>query len=185
MTGLDVFNDRIIEIAVIITDGNLKPVDEGLAYTIRTDKVHLDAMDEWCQTTHGKSGLISACLDPQRSLSLEQAQEGILTYVSDRVAERRIAPLAGNSVHMDKFFMVRLFPHVINYLHYRIVDVSSIYELTRRWYPEELKAFDESRSKRGTHRALPDIQDSINRTFVSLYAVVRLEFLGTDSLGTI
>lgn len=112
MTGLDVFNDAIIEIAIIITDGSLQPFDSGLTYTILTDKTKLDAMDHWCQTTHGESGLISACLDARRSLTLVQAQEGILKYIQDRVEEPRIAPLAGNSVHMDKFFMMRLFPEV-------------------------------------------------------------------------
>lgn len=87
-------------------------MDDGLMYTILTDQARLDAMDDWCQHTHGETGLAGACLDPARSLPLEQAQAGILQYIQDRVSDARIAPLAGNSVHMDKFFMMRLFPQV-------------------------------------------------------------------------
>lgn len=156
MTGLEP-SDRIIEIAVIVTDGQLNPLDEGVAYSIRTPKPVLDAMAEWCVTTHGNSGLTAACLNPSISRDHADVRAAILAYVIDRVPDKRVACLAGNTVHADAVFLKREAPELIEHLHYRIVDVSSIKEIAKRWY-----GGDTVWSKgKASHHALDDIRDSI------------------------
>lgn len=112
MTGLDPIKDQILEIAVIVTDGNLVLMDEGISYTIRADPSVLEKMDEWCRNTHSSTGLTAECLDPERSLTLEEAQLGVLKYVQDRVDTPKSANLAGSSVHFDLRFLARSFPYV-------------------------------------------------------------------------
>ncbi|KAF9788476.1 oligoribonuclease [Thelephora terrestris] len=154
MTGLDLSKDRILEIAVIITDGNLNPVDDGIEYIIKTDKDALDSMGDWCRRQHGESGLTEACLkSPHVHDTVRQA---ILDYIKKWVPRQRAAVLAGSSVHADRVFLAQEMPEVLDWLHYRIVDVSSIKELCRRWYPSQVL-----QKKNDDHRALADISASI------------------------
>ncbi|KAG7531424.1 hypothetical protein FFLO_04345 [Filobasidium floriforme] len=159
--GLDHEKERIIEIAVIITDGELNPVDDGIEYVIRTDKEILDAMGEWCVKTHGESGLTQACIDSPHSY--EQVEGYVYEYIKRWVPDVRVGVLAGSSVHADARFLSKGMPRVMQHLHYRIVDVSSIKELARRWYPESLKRAEvvHQRGPRSAHRALDDIRASI------------------------
>lgn len=157
MTGLDPRKDKILEIAVLITNGNLELVDEqGIQFVIKTDKAVLNSMDEWCKTQHGKSGLTQACMTSPHTR--EYVSKAILEYIKKWVPKKRTAVLAGNSVHADRSFLVEEMPEVIDWLHYRIVDVSSIKELCRRWYPDNQVPKDASA---GRHRAYDDIMDSI------------------------
>ncbi|EKM53426.1 uncharacterized protein PHACADRAFT_259806 [Phanerochaete carnosa HHB-10118-sp] len=157
MTGLNHKTDRIIEIAVLITNGNLELVDEGLEYIIRTDKANLDSMDEWCTNQHGKSGLTAACLGSPHST--EFVAKEVLAYIKKWIPEQRVGVLAGSTVHFDKVFLAEQMPEVVNWLHYRIVDVSSIKELCRRWYPKLTP--QKSAPNEIAHRALDDIRSSI------------------------
>ena len=165
MTGLDPNNDRLLEIACIVTDGQLRAVDEGVSYVIRTQPHVLQDMDEWCvrdlkwpshdqtqTTTHTNTGLIDACLDAKMSHVHQDVRAAVLAYVLDRIPEARIACLAGSSVHADKAFLVNEMPELIKHLHYRIVDVSTIKELVRRWYGTK---YESARRNEGTaHRCV-------------------------------
>ncbi|KAG1794369.1 ribonuclease H-like domain-containing protein [Suillus plorans] len=165
MTGLDPRRDKILEIAVLITNGNLELVDEqGIQFVIRTDEAVLNSMDEWCRIQHGKalneiiiqSGLTQACMTSPHTR--EHVSKAVLEYIKKWVPQRRTAVLAGNSIHADRSFLVEEMPEVIDWLHYRIVGESSIYELCRRWYPENQVPKD---PLAGKHRASDDIMDSI------------------------
>ncbi|KAG2043768.1 ribonuclease H-like domain-containing protein [Suillus americanus] len=157
MTGLDPRKDKIMEIAVLITNGDLELVDEqGIQFVVRTDEAVLNSMDEWCRTQHGKSGLTQACMTSPHTR--EYVAKVVLEYIKKWVPQKRTAVLAGNSVHADRSFLVEEMPEVIDWLHYRIVDVSSIKELCRRWYPDNQVPRD---TFAGKHRALDDITDSI------------------------
>lgn len=113
MTGLDSRTDRILEIAVLITDGNtLTPVDEGISYAIRTPKTALDEMGQWCIDHHGRSGLTAACLDNSISRDHADVRAAVLAYVRDRVPEKQVAVLAGNTVHADATFLKKEAPEV-------------------------------------------------------------------------
>ncbi|EKM81106.1 hypothetical protein AGABI1DRAFT_84041 [Agaricus bisporus var. burnettii JB137-S8] len=155
MTGLNPRKDKVLEIAVLITNGNLQIVDDGIQYVIKTKKEVLDGMDEWCTKQHGKSGLTRACLDSPYTQEYVASQ--ILNYIKRWVPEPRTGILAGSSVHADRAFLVEEMPEVVDWLHYRIVDVSSVKELSRRWFPHLPfpKPTDIS------HRALDDIRGSI------------------------
>ncbi|KAF9526635.1 ribonuclease H-like domain-containing protein [Crepidotus variabilis] len=156
MTGLDPRKDKLLEIAVIITNGNLEPVDAGIEYIIRTEKKVLDKMNEWCVKQHGESGLTKACLESPHSL--EAVHKSVLDYVKKWIPREKIGVLAGNSIHCDKAFLVEAMPELVDWLHYRLFYVSSIKELSRRWYGKNgisPKPLDTS------HRALDDIQGSI------------------------
>ncbi|KAH7883197.1 ribonuclease H-like domain-containing protein [Phlebopus sp. FC_14] len=156
MTGLDPKKDKLLEIAVIITNGNLEMVDDGVQFVIQTDKSILDGMGEWCTNQHGKSGLTQASLDSPHTR--EYVSSSVLRYIKKWIPEQRIGILAGNSVHADRSFLVEEMPEVIDWLHYRIVDVSSIKELCRRWYPAiQIPILSTS----GSHRAMDDIKGSI------------------------
>ncbi|WVR06948.1 hypothetical protein IAU60_003984 [Kwoniella sp. DSM 27419] len=160
MTGLDFLNDRIIEIAVIITDGRLQPVDEGISYIIKTDKSVLSSMNEWCINQHGKSGLTQACIDSP--YSYEQVTGEVLEYIQKWIPERGAGILAGSSVHADMRFLLIGMPEVMKHLSYRIVDVSSVKELCKRWYPSVRSHHKQVRTGESAHRALDDIQASID-----------------------
>ncbi|KAL0955785.1 hypothetical protein HGRIS_001999 [Hohenbuehelia grisea] len=155
MTGLVPRKDKLLEIAVIITNGNLETVDEGIQYVIKTDKAALDGMDEWCTRQHGSSGLTQACLDSPHTL--EFVSNEVLQYIKKWIPRQRIGVLAGNSVHADRSFLVEEMPGVTDWLHYRLVDVSSIKELVRRWYP----GLSMPKQAESNHRALDDIRGSI------------------------
>ncbi|KAI0753058.1 oligoribonuclease [Daedaleopsis nitida] len=156
MTGLDPRTDRLLEIAVLITNGNLELVDDGISYVIKTDKEVLDRMDEWCRNTHGASGLTQACMNSPHSK--DYVKQRVLEYIKKWIPKERTGVLAGNSVHADRAFLVGEMPEVIDWLHYRIVDVSSIKELSRRWYRTTKPR---ASPQEPAHRALDDIQGSI------------------------
>jgi oligoribonuclease len=156
MTGLDVKRDQLVEIAVIVTDADLVELDEGVNIIIRPEDLSiLDGMDDVVRDMHTSSGLLD--LIPS-GVSLAEAEAEVLAYVRQHVPEARKAPLAGSSVYVDRGFISRDMPGLDAHLHYRLVDVSSIKELARRWYP---RSYFASPEKKGNHRALGDIRDSI------------------------
>ncbi|WWC89231.1 uncharacterized protein L201_004149 [Kwoniella dendrophila CBS 6074] len=159
MTGLDFLNDRIIEIAVIITNGKLEPVDQGISYIINTPKDILDNMNEWCINQHGKSGLTQSCIDSK--YSYEQVSDKVLEYLEKWIPERGAGVLAGSTVHADMRFMMIGMPKVMKHLSYRIVDVSSVKEICKRWYPSVRQKDKARRTVECSHRALDDIKASI------------------------
>jgi len=155
MTGLDPNIDTLLEVAVIVTDGDLNIVAEGPNIVIHQPDEVLTSMNEWCIEQHGKSGLTQRVKDS--TISLAEAEDQIVSFVKKWTPEKK-CPLAGNSVGQDAKFLVKYMPKVMNHLHYRIVDVSTIKELSRRWYPDEL---EKAPKKKMTHRALDDIKESI------------------------
>ena len=156
MTGLDVEKDSLVEIAVLITDSDLKVLDEtGISVVIKPRKDSFDQMGDYVTQMHQESGLFDL-LDS--GLDIEQAEDQILAYVKSFAPEARTAPLAGNSIGTDRMFLNRYMPKLDAHLHYRNIDVSSIKELTRRWYP---KVYFQLPKKSGGHRALADIRESI------------------------
>ncbi|MGD0376819.1 MAG: oligoribonuclease [Streptosporangiaceae bacterium] len=155
MTGLDLARDALVEIACIVTDGQLNPVDDGLDLVIKPPAEALDQMPEVVRDMHTASGLLSELAG---GITLAEAQDQVLGYVRAHVPESRKAPLCGNSIATDRTFIARDMPELDAFLHYRMVDVSSIKELARRWYP---RAYFASPPKHGGHRALADIRESI------------------------
>lgn len=155
MTGLEPERDRILEAAVIITDGQLEVVAEGPNLVVHQSDEVLAGMDDWNQRHHGASGLIKRVR--ASTLTEAEAEAQLLAFLEAHVGKRE-APLAGNSVHQDRRFLARYMPAFDAYLHYRIVDVSSVKELVARWNPQ---AYAGRPNKKGTHRALDDIRESI------------------------
>ena len=155
MTGLDQSADALIEVAVVVTDYELKPLAEGIDVLIKPPAAALEQMDDYVRTMHTSSGLLAALED---GVTMETARTTVLDYVTSLVPEPRTAQLAGNSVGTDKAFLARDMPDPIKHLHYRIVDVSSLKELAKRWYP---RTFFHAPKKAGGHRALADIVESI------------------------
>lgn len=153
MTGLDPTTDRIIEIATIITNGELEVIAEGPDLVIHQEEAILATMDEWNVTHHTASGLLKKVRES--TISLEEAERQTLEFVAAHAPERT-APLCGNSIWQDRRFIHVYMPTLGNYLHYRCVDVSSIKELVYRWSPQNLY-----RHKASAHRALDDIRESI------------------------
>ena len=156
MTGLDFKNDLLVEIACVITNAQLDQVTEGLNIVIQAPVERLEAMDPFVVNMHTESGLLP---EIPNGVTLEAAEELLFDYITSHIPEASKAPLAGSSVHVDRIFLQRDMPRIDSYLHYRIIDVSSVKELARRWYP---KAYFASPPKTGNHRALGDILDSIN-----------------------
>lgn len=155
MTGLDLSVDELVEIAVVITDFELRPIDPGFQIVIRPSDAALANMNEFVTKMHEISGLIN---EIPEGVSLEDAQSQTLAYIKRFVPLERKAPLAGNTIGTDRMFLAKYMPDVDHWLHYRNVDVSSIKELSRRWYP---RVFFQAPSKDGGHRALADILESI------------------------
>jgi len=155
MTGLDLAHDALIEIACIVTDGQLTAVDDGVDLVIKPPAEALDHMPEVVREMHTASGLLG---ELAAGITLAEAQEQVLAYVRGRVQEPGKVPLCGNSIATDRTFIARDMPELDAFLHYRMVDVSSIKELARRWYP---RAYFASPEKHGGHRALADIRESI------------------------
>lgn len=155
MTGLDIEKDQIIEMACIITDSDLNVLVEGPNLIIKQPDVLLDGMSDWCKEHHGKSGLTRAVRNSK--ITLQQAEYEFLSFVRQHTPPGQ-CPLAGNSVHADKRFLDKYMPQFMYHLHYRIIDVSTIKELCRRWFPEEYKMVPH---KKASHRALDDIRESI------------------------
>lgn len=155
MTGLDPLTDELVEIACIVTEGDLTELDAGISVVIKPNDAPLSAMDDVVVGMHTESGLIE---EIPFGTTLADAQAQVLDYVRGHVAEARKAPLAGSSVYVDRGFLARYMPELDGYLHYRLVDVSSVKEMVRRWYP---RVYFASPDKKGNHRALGDIRDSI------------------------
>ena len=155
MTGLNLASDQLVEVACIVTDAELNELDGGYSTVIRVDDAALTAMDPRVVELHRASGLLP--LIPQ-GIELEQAAQELLEYVTAHVSESQKAPLAGSTVYVDRGFLAKFMPAVDAYLHYRVIDVSSLKELVRRWYP---KVYFVAPAKTGNHRALGDIRDSI------------------------
>jgi oligoribonuclease len=155
MTGLDLQRDALIEIACLVTDGDLNLLDGGIDEIIKPPPEALDQMPDIVRDMHTTSGLLTELAS---GISLAEAQERVLEYVRGHVKEPRKVPLCGNSIATDRSFLARDMPELDAFLHYRMVDVSSIKELARRWYP---RAYFASPVKKGGHRALADITDSV------------------------
>ena len=155
MTGLDLERDALIEIACLVTDGKLDVLGEGLDLVIKPPPEALDQMEDVVREMHTTSGLLT---ELAAGITLAEAQDQVLAYVRKYIAEPRRVPLAGNSIATDRVFIARDMPELDAFLHYRMVDVSSIKELARRWYP---RTYFASPPKRGGHRALADITESI------------------------
>ncbi|MBV9097553.1 MAG: oligoribonuclease [Frankiaceae bacterium] len=157
MTGLDPAHDVLVEIAVVVTDSDLTMLDDGIDIVIATDPAKLATMEDVVREMHTHSGLLVAL--ESATTTMEEAEQQALDYIRRFVPERRKAPLCGNSIATDRSFIARYLPRLDEHLHYRMVDVSSIKELSRRWYP---RVYFNSPPKLGGHRALADIVDSIN-----------------------
>ena len=155
MTGLDVAIDEICEIAVIVTDQELNEVDPGLQIVVKPGRKALKNMGEFVTNMHTESGLIE---EIPNGVSISKAETQVLEYIQQWIKEERTAPLAGNSIGTDRMFLNRQMPSLDSFLHYRNIDVSSIKELTRRWYP---RVYFQMPKKTGNHRALADIKESI------------------------
>ena len=154
MTGLDPERERIIELAIIVTDSSLVTVAESPVWVVHQSDAQLDAMDEWNKNTHGRSGLIEKV---KASVHDERAVEAAaLAFLQDYVA-KEVSPMCGNSIGQDRRFMVRYMPQLEAWFHYRNLDVSTVKELCKRWKPEIAKAF----IKKADHTALADIRESI------------------------
>lgn len=155
MTGLDPARDELVEIACIVTDAELNELDEGISLVIKPSDEPLATMDEVVVRMHTESGLID---EIPNGITLADAEQQVLAYVRTHVPDARKAPLAGSSVYVDRGFLGVYMPELDAHLHYRLVDVSSIKELVRRWFPRVYFATPE---KNGNHRALGDIRESI------------------------
>jgi oligoribonuclease len=157
MTGLDPEKERVIEVATINTDGNLTELAAGPELVIKQPDEILDAMDAWNKTHHGGSGLIARVKASE--ITDAMAEEQILAFINAHAGAKERPVLAGNSIHQDRRFIRRYMPKLDTRLHYRMVDVSTIKELARRWYPAIV---GKSPQKKDSHRALDDIRDSID-----------------------
>ncbi|HSU71238.1 MAG TPA: oligoribonuclease [Micrococcaceae bacterium] len=156
MTGLNIEADALIEVAALVTDSELNILGEGVDVVIKPDPGALLQMNDFVRNMHTTSKLLDELPD---GLSMEEAQAKVMAYIKAHVPEPGKAPLGGNSVGTDRVFLARDMPEVVEHLHYRVIDVSTIKELSRRWYA---RAYFQAPAKHGGHRALGDIQDSIN-----------------------
>jgi oligoribonuclease len=156
MTGLDLGKDKLIEVAALVTDPELNVLGEGIDLVIHADDAALDAMPPVVRDMHAKSGLTE---EVRRSvITMAEAEEAVLAYIKEFVPNPRTAPLCGNSIATDRGFLARDMPALDAHLHYRMIDVSSIKELCRRWYP---RVYFGQPAKGLSHRALADIRESI------------------------
>lgn len=155
MTGLDLQRDELCEIACIITEADLTPVDDGITLVIRPSDSALAGMPDVVREMHVASGLLP---ELESGIDVAEAERRVLAYVQSHVPDARKVPLAGSTVYVDRGFLARHMPALDAHLHYRLVDVSSIKELVRRWYP---RVYFAAPAKTGNHRAMGDILDSI------------------------
>jgi oligoribonuclease len=155
MTGLSLTADALIEVAALVTDFELNQLGDGVDLVIRPPSAALEQMDDFVRDMHTSSGLLD---ELAAGITMAEAEEQVLAYVREWVPEAGKAPLGGNTVATDRGFLARDMPELESHLHYRIIDVSSIKELSRRWYP---RAYFSSPKKAGGHRALADIRESI------------------------
>ncbi|NVN00109.1 oligoribonuclease [Arthrobacter sp. SDTb3-6] len=156
MTGLDAVNDALIEVAALVTDSELNILGDGVDVVIKPSDEALAQMGDFVRAMHTSSKLIDELAG---GTTMEDAQARVLAYIKEHVPVPNKAPLAGNSIGTDKLFLARDMPELMEHLHYRVIDVSTIKELARRWYA---RAYFQSPAKTGGHRALGDIKDSIN-----------------------
>jgi oligoribonuclease len=156
MTGLDLAHDALIEVAAVVTDPDLKLLDDGIDVVIHADEAKLESMADVVQQMHERSGLTTAVR--QSMVTTAQAEDMVLEYVRGHVPEPRTAPLCGNSIATDRGFLARDMKRLDAHLHYRMIDVSSIKELCRRWYP---RVYFGQPAKGLAHRALADIRESV------------------------
>ncbi len=156
MTGLDVTRHVVVELAVLVTDSALEPVDDGIDIVIHQPESAMAEMDDFVRKMHTRSGLLTEIA--ASDVLLGDAEARALAYVRSHVPNARTAPLCGNSIGVDRRFMHQQLPELDEYLHYRSVDVSSLKELCRRWYPE---IYQQRPGKNETHRALDDVRESI------------------------
>lgn len=156
MTGLDVERHRIVELAVLVTDARLDLLADGLDLVVHQPPEVLAEMDDFVRKMHTKSGLLGEI--ERSSLTLEDAGKRALEYITQFVPEAGTAPMCGNSIGVDRRFLDRYLPDLDRYLHYRSIDVSSLKELSRRWYPD---AYKKRPSKTEAHRALDDVRESV------------------------
>jgi oligoribonuclease len=155
MTGLSLVDDALIEVAALVTDSELNVLGEGVDVVIRPPASALASMPEVVRVMHTSSGLLD---ELDGGVTMAEAEERVLGYVRQHVPEPGRSPLCGNSIGTDRGFLARDMPRLESHLHYRVIDVSSVKELARRWYP---RAYFNSPEKNGNHRALADIKDSI------------------------
>lgn len=156
MSGLDVSKEQILEIATLVTNGDLEILAEGPELVLHQPDAILDGMDAWNTEHHGKSGLTARVR--ASTVTVEDAERQTLAFLESVGVAARLAPLAGNSVHQDRVFLSKYMPALERHLHYRNVDVSTVKELVRRWMPA---VYAERPTKKSTHRALDDIKESI------------------------
>lgn len=156
MTGLDLQRDSLIEIAVLVTDGDLRVLSKGVDVVIHADDAALAAMPDVVRDMHARSGLTEEVR--HSAVTVREAELAVLAYIREHVPEAGVVPLAGNSIATDRGFLTRDMPELDAHLHYRMVDVSSIKELCRRWFP---RVFFAKPEKGLAHRALADIEESI------------------------
>ncbi len=155
MTGLDPTKDTILEIATIITDGNLTILDQGPHLIIHQPDTVLERMDQWCKDTHGKSGLTQAI--QESTTTIKEAEEQTLECIKQYCPPQK-GMLSGNTIWQDRNFLYKYMPRITNYLHYKLLDVTGIQQTVKRWYPNNSYA---EFKKADTHRALADIRESI------------------------
>jgi oligoribonuclease len=155
MTGLDLGTDALIEVAALVTDFDLNVLGDGIDLIIKPPAEALEQMHDFVRDMHERSGLTR---ELDLGITLEEAEKRVLAYIKEHCPDNSRPPLAGNTVATDRAFLARDMPTLEGFLHYRIVDVSSIKELSRRWFP---RAYFQAPAKRGNHRALADIQESI------------------------
>ncbi|MBO0801475.1 MAG: oligoribonuclease [Nocardiopsaceae bacterium] len=156
MTGLDLERDALIEIACVVTDAELNLLDGGIDLIIKPPAKAVEQMEDVVREMHTTSGLLA---DLEGGVTLAEATNAVLSYIKKHVPEPRKVPLCGNSIATDRWFIARDMPELDGYLHYRMIDVSSVKELSRRWYP---RVYFNSPVKHGGHRALADITESVN-----------------------
>ena len=174
MTGLEVTIDEICEIGVVVTDGELNMLDAGLQLVIKPSDAALSNMGEFVTQMHTDSGLIQ---EIPKGITIAEAEQQVLEYIKQWVSEERTAPLAGNSIGTDRMFLNRQMPQLDKFLHYRNIDVSSLKELSRRWFP---RVYFQLPKKTGNHRALADILESIQELRYYRKAIL-VEAPGPDS----
>jgi len=155
MTGLDPVHDELVEVAVVITDYNLTVLDPGFQVVIKPSQEALEQMGDFVRNMHATSGLLG---ELESGVTVAEAQDQILAYITEFVPDAGVAPLAGNTIGTDRMFIQKELPMVHAHLHYRNIDVSTIKELSKQWFP---KAYYQSPEKNGGHRALADIMESI------------------------
>lgn len=174
MTGLEVTIDEICEIGVVVTDGELNVLDPGLQIVIKPSAKAFKNMGDFVRQMHTDSGLIE---EIPKGISISKAEKQVLEYIKQWIPEERTAPLAGNSIGTDRMFLNRQMPNLDKFLHYRNIDVSSLKELSRRWFP---RVYFQLPKKTGNHRALADILESIQELRYYRKAIL-VEAPGPDS----